>query len=84
MQKGVQTNAICNIQQCWELLVNNVAPVCTHGAYGYRNLPSPFPGQGLSRIACIRMCTCMNRIQDDKVTNYPAMNFLFKVNFIAR
>ena len=44
MQKGVQTNAICNIQQCWELLVNNVVSVCTHGAYGFRNLPSPFPG----------------------------------------
>ena len=29
MQKGVQTDATCNIQQCWELLVNNVAFVCT-------------------------------------------------------
>ena len=29
MQEGVQTDATCNIQQCWELLVNNVAPVCT-------------------------------------------------------
>ena len=23
MQQGVQTNATCNIQQCWELLANN-------------------------------------------------------------
>ena len=29
MQQGVQTEATCNIQQCWELLVNNVASVCT-------------------------------------------------------
>ena len=29
MQQGVQTDATCNIQQCWELLVNNVAFVCT-------------------------------------------------------
>ena len=28
MQQGVQTDAACNIQQCWELLVNNVASVC--------------------------------------------------------
>ena len=29
MQQGVQTYATCNIQQCWELLANNVASVCT-------------------------------------------------------
>ena len=29
MQQGVQTDATCNIQQCWELLVNNIATVCT-------------------------------------------------------
>ena len=29
MQQGVQTDATRNIQQCWELLVNNVASVCT-------------------------------------------------------
>ena len=23
------TDTTCNIQQCWELLANNVAPVCT-------------------------------------------------------
>ena len=28
-QQGVQTNATCNIQQCWELLANNVASVST-------------------------------------------------------
>ena len=28
MQQGVQTDATCYIQQCWELLVNNVASVC--------------------------------------------------------
>ena len=28
MQHGVQTDATCNIQQCWELLPNNVASVC--------------------------------------------------------
>ena len=27
MQQGVQTDATCNIQQCWELLVNDVASV---------------------------------------------------------
>ena len=29
MQQGVPTDAVCNIQQCWELLTNNVASVCT-------------------------------------------------------
>ena len=29
MQQGVQTDATCNIQQSWELLVNDVASVCT-------------------------------------------------------
>ena len=29
IQQGVQTDATSNIQQCWELLVNNVASVCT-------------------------------------------------------
>ena len=29
MQQGVQTDATCSIQQCWELLANNVASVCT-------------------------------------------------------
>ena len=28
-QQGVPTDATCYIQQCWELLANNVAPVCT-------------------------------------------------------
>ena len=26
---GVQTDITCNIQQCWELLANNVTSVCT-------------------------------------------------------
>ena len=29
MQQGVQTDAKCNIQHCWEFLANNVASVCT-------------------------------------------------------
>ena len=29
MQQGEPTDATCNIKQCWELLVNNVASVCT-------------------------------------------------------
>ena len=29
IQQGVQTASTCNIQQCWELLANNVASVCT-------------------------------------------------------
>ena len=29
MQQGVQTDATCNFQHCWELLANNVASVCT-------------------------------------------------------
>ena len=29
IQQSVQTVATCNIQQCWELLVNYVASVCT-------------------------------------------------------
>ena len=29
MQQGLQTDATCNIQQCWELLADNVASVRT-------------------------------------------------------
>ena len=29
MQQGAQTDAIYNIQQCWELLTNKVAPIFT-------------------------------------------------------
>ena len=29
MQQIVQTDATCNIQQCWELLLNNVSSVYT-------------------------------------------------------
>ena len=29
MQQGAQTDATCNIQQCWELVANNVVSVCT-------------------------------------------------------
>ena len=29
MQQGVQTDATWNIQQCWELVANNVASICT-------------------------------------------------------
>ena len=29
IQQGVQTDTTRNIQQCWELLANNVASVCT-------------------------------------------------------
>ena len=28
MQQGVQMDATCNIQQCWELLANNVVSLC--------------------------------------------------------
>ena len=29
MQQGVQTDATCSRQHCWELLANNIAFVCT-------------------------------------------------------
>ena len=29
MQQGVQTDITCNIQQCWELLANNVGSIST-------------------------------------------------------
>ena len=29
MQQGVEMDVTCNIQQCWELLANNVVSVCT-------------------------------------------------------
>ena len=29
MQQDVQTDATRNIQQCWELLANNVVYICT-------------------------------------------------------
>ena len=28
MQQGVQTDATCNIQHCWELLDNNITSIC--------------------------------------------------------
>ena len=37
MQQGVRTDATCNIQQCWELLANRFASVCTE----LNNISSP-------------------------------------------
>ena len=39
MQQGVQTDATCNIQQCWELLTNNVASVCTEFSTAADHVP---------------------------------------------
>ena len=41
MQQGVQTDATCNIQQCSELLVNNVASVYT-GLYMKKHGIAPY------------------------------------------
>ena len=45
MQQGVQTDATCNIQQCWKLLANIVASVCTglKGLFLGSFLPEPEP-----------------------------------------
>ena len=45
MQQGVQTDATCNIQQCWKLLANTVASVCTglKGLFLGSFLPEPEP-----------------------------------------
>ena len=45
MQQGVQTDATCNIQQCWKLLANTVASVCTglNGLYLGSFLLEPEP-----------------------------------------
>ena len=29
MQQSVEKDATFNIQQCWELLANDIAPICT-------------------------------------------------------
>ena len=34
MQRGVQTDAACNIEQCWELLANNAGSVFTEQGSG--------------------------------------------------
>ena len=39
MQQGVKMDATCNIQQCWELLVDKLASVCT-GLKSCRNQQS--------------------------------------------
>ena len=39
-QQGVQTDATCNIQQCWELLAYNVASVCKGLNESYRAVSS--------------------------------------------
>ena len=58
MQQGVQTDATCNIQQCWELLANNVASVCTglkpaskRAKQAVRERESPSYSRRLSRVA---------------------------------
>ena len=38
MQQGVQTDATCNIQQCWELLANNVTSVWERRERGETNV----------------------------------------------
>ena len=79
--KRTQSVTSNNVGNCWSTML---CPFARTGLTASVTSPPPSRGQGLSGIACIRMCTCMNRIQDYKLTNYPAMNFLFKVNLIAR
>ena len=54
MQQGVQTDETCNILQCWDLLANNVASVCTQPrehpflrnlSDGEKNVPGFFLGK---------------------------------------
>ena len=52
MQQGAQTDAIYNIQQCWELLTNKVAPVFTRlkPLFQRGSWCSPFPVKMRFRI----------------------------------
>ena len=48
MQQGVQTDATRDIQQCWELLVNNVVSVCTQ-----RKTPEERKSAKFGQAACL-------------------------------
>ena len=60
MQQGVQTDATCNIQQCWELLANNVnvASVCTGLNFKLceRNLACVEAGPRIAKLNEILWC----------------------------
>ena len=65
MQQCMQTDTTCNIQQCWELLANNVAPVCTglfkdNGTLTkpYRSLNNKAPRGQLGNITIISGSYC--------------------------
>ena len=47
MQQGVQTDAMYNIQQCWVLLSNTVASVCTAQDLTDANLMTSQKVQGI-------------------------------------
>ena len=63
MQKGVQTDATCNIQQCWGFLANNVASVCTK--------PKTATYQNSSIIRCTRV---WNIVADELKLRMNALN----------
>ena len=56
MQQGVQTDAKCNIQHCWEFLANNVASVCT--GLNWELVCDYFPYQCTILFVCFACAQC--------------------------
>ena len=62
-QQGMQTDATCTIQQCWELLANNITSVCRWGGGFTRavsgedatNETLGRPCQSLTEMNCFRI-----------------------------
>ena len=66
IQQGVQTDATCDIQQCWELLASNVASVCT----GLKSLTGfKFMRNNSQQHAtiCIRACKRTQHVTSNNV-----------------
>ena len=59
MQQGVQTDAKCTIQQCWELLANNVVSVCTGP---YKSMLHGF--LAFSPVSLTKLCSFWYGLQD--------------------
>ena len=54
MQQGVHTDAKCDIQQCWQLLANNVASVCTDKLYVMNHISCRYNSKDSKPMSLIR------------------------------
>ena len=73
MQQGVQMDATCNIQQCWELLANNVASVCM-GPYKKSSFKKEIQGNSLLSYYTEVLLKCYCVMSEKRLVKHENVN----------